>query len=145
SLGAFNAQLAAVHACTWPEAARADALLLFTTSEGIEDIATTGAFARAFGVDRQLRRKGWTADRLRRWRPLTDPVASPACGPESVFMVLGSEDTIAPFKHGIGIARRWGVPDAQVYVRPQGHFSVPAGLMADEAPVIAFARHLKER
>ena len=143
SLGALTSQLAASHATGWPRSMQADALALYTTSEGIEEIGLTGEIAKAFGVDRELIAAGWTEEALRRWRPLTDPVQPPAMGPENVFMVLGSEDRITPFEHGIGIARRWGVPDAQVFVRRQGHFSVPAGLMVDEAPVAAFANHLK--
>ncbi len=143
SLGALTSQLAASHAEQWPRSMRADVLALYTTSEGIEEIGLTGEIAKAFGVDRELIAAGWTVDALRRWRPLTDPVQPPCMGAENVFMVLGSEDRITPFEHGIGIARRWGVPDAQVFVRPQGHFSVPAGLMVDEAPVAAFANHLK--
>jgi len=143
SLGALTSQLAASHAAAWPRSMRADALALFTTSEGIEEIGLTGEIAKAFGVDRELTVAGWTDEMLRRWRPLTDPVQPPSMGPENVFMVLGTEDRITPFEHGMGIARRWGVPDGQVFVRPQGHFSVPAGLMVDEAPVAAFANHLK--
>ncbi len=143
SLGALTSQLAASHAAHWPRAMRADALALYTTSEGIEEIGLTGEIAKAWGVDRELIATGWTESTLRRWRPLTDPVQPPCMGPENVFMVLGSEDRITPFEHGIGIARRWGVPEEQVFVRPQGHFSVPAGLMVDEGPVAAFANHLK--
>ncbi|MEE8271718.1 MAG: NUDIX hydrolase [Alphaproteobacteria bacterium] len=142
SLGAFCCQLAAAHADGWPDAMRADALLLYTTSEGIEEVALTGDIAKAFGVDRRLAAIGWTAEMLRRWRPLTDPQAPPAMGAGNVFMVLGSEDTIAPFEHGLGIAQRWGIPDPHLFVRRQGHFSVPAGMMVDEAPVAAFADHL---
>ncbi len=143
SLGALTSQLTASHAANWPRSMRADVLALYTTSEGIEEIGLTGEIAKAFGVDRELLAAGWTEEALRGWRPLTDPVQPPCMGPENVFMVLGSEDRITPFEHGIGIAKRWGVPDAQVFVRPQGHFSVPAGLMVDEAPVAAFANHLK--
>ena len=143
SLGALTSQLAASHAAGWPRSMRADALALFTTSEGIEEIGLTGEIAKAFGVDRELTAAGWTADALRHWRPLTDPVGPPAMGAENVFMVLGSEDRITPFEHGMGIAKRWGVPEDQVFVRYQGHFSVPAGLMVDEGPVAAFANHLK--
>ena len=143
SLGALTSQLAASHAVSWPRSMQADALALYTTSEGIEEIGLTGEIAKAFGVDKELLAAGWTVDTLRGWRPLTDPVQPPAMGPENVFMVLGTEDRITPFEHGIGIARRWGVPEDQVFIRPQGHFSVPAGLMVDEAPVAAFANHLK--
>jgi hypothetical protein len=143
SLGALTSQLAASHAAGWPGSMQADALALFTTSEGIEEIGLTGEIAKAFGVDRELTAAGWTEEALRHWRPLTDPIRPPVMGPENVFMVLGTEDRITPFEHGMGIAKRWEVPEEQVFVRPQGHFSVPAGLMVDEAPVAAFANHLK--
>ena len=112
-------------------------------SEGIEEIGLTGEIAKGFRRRPRAPRSRWTEEILRGWRPLTDPVQPPAMGPENVFMVLGTEDRITPFEHGIGIARRWGVPEDQVFIRPQGHFSVPAGLMVDEAPVAAFANHLK--
>ena len=142
SLGAFTCQLAAVHAAGWPERMRADALLLSTTSEGLDEIALSGAIAKAFGVDQMLPRHGWTVPALSRWRPLTDPIGPAAMGGNHVFMLLGSEDTVAPIAGAIGLARRWGVPQDQVFIRPQGHFSIPAGLMVDEAPLAAFAEHL---
>ncbi|MGO4727800.1 MULTISPECIES: NUDIX domain-containing protein [unclassified Inquilinus] len=142
SFGALTAQLAATHSGSWPAACRPDALLLFTTSEGIEDIAFGGSFARAFGLDRALAAAGWDEAALSRWRPLTDPVGRPEMDTGNVFMVLGSKDDVTPFAGGQAIARRWGVPEAQVHVRPQGHFSVPAGLMVDGAPIADFAERL---
>ncbi|MFE0754935.1 NUDIX domain-containing protein [Inquilinus sp. NPDC058860] len=142
SFGALTAQLAATHCGSWPAACRPDALLLFTTSEGIEEIALGGSFARAFGLDRALTAAGWTEAALSRWRPLTDPVERPQMDTGNVFMVLGSKDDVTPFAGGQAIARRWGVPEAQVHIRPQGHFSVPAGLMVDGAPIADFAERL---
>jgi hypothetical protein len=142
SFGALTAQLAASHCGSWPAACRPDALLLFTTSEGIEEIAFGGSFARAFGLDRALAAAGWDEAMLSRWRPLTDPIGQPEMDTGNVFMVLGSKDDVTPFAGGQAIARRWGVPEEQVHVRPQGHFSVPAGLMVDGAPIAAFAERL---
>jgi hypothetical protein len=142
SFGALTAQLAAAHCAGWPAECRPDALLLFTTSEGIEEIALGGAFSRAFGLDRALTAGGWTESSLSRWRPLTDPVERPQMDTANIFMVLGSKDDVTPFAGGQAIARRWGVPEAQVHVRPQGHFSVPAGLMIDGAPIADFAERL---
>ncbi|MGP1397803.1 MAG: NUDIX domain-containing protein [Inquilinaceae bacterium] len=144
SLGAFCAQLAATHAGAWPAALRGDALLLFVTAEGLAEIALTGAFARAFGVDARLTQAGWSKADLERWSPLTDPLGPPAMGPDRVFAVIGSEDTVAPFPRGLGLIRRWGVPEGQVHIRRQGHFTVPIGLMADAAPLDAFAGRLRE-
>ena len=70
SLGALTSPLAASHAGAWPRSMQADALALFTTSEGIEEIGLTGEIAKAFGVDRELAAAGWTDEMLRRWRPL---------------------------------------------------------------------------
>lgn len=142
SLGALTAQLAAAHSGSWPAACRPDALLLFTTSEGLEEIALGGSFARAFGLDRALAAAGWDEAALRRLRPLTDPVAQPEMDTNNIFMVLGARDDVTPFAGGQAIARRWGVPDGQVHVRPLGHFSVPAGLLVDGAPITAFAERL---
>lgn len=145
SLGALTAQLAAVHAAGWPADARADALLLATTSEGVDEIALDSEFARAFGLDRALAAAGWTAERLRRWAPLIEPAGPPVVPAADIFMVLGSADTVAPFGGGLTLARRWAIPPDQVSVRRQGHFSVSAGLMADDSPMAAFARRLRRR
>lgn len=142
SLGALTCQLSAHHARSWPAVCAPDALLLSTTAEGIEDIALSGAFARAFGVGDELTKAGWTAEKLRRWQPLMEPEAPPPAGAKAVFMVLGSKDTVTPFDRGLAMARRWAVPEEQVFVRRQGHFSVPAGLMVDEAPIAAFCDRL---
>lgn len=142
SLGAFTAQLAAAHSAGWPPEMRADAVLLMTTAGDIEAVSQTGGFARAFGVDRALAAAGWTPELLRRWAPLLDPLAPPAMGADHVFMVLGAVDDVAPFACGLDLARRWQVPEANLSIRPQGHFSIPTGLLADEGPIAAFCAHL---
>jgi 8-oxo-dGTP diphosphatase len=143
SLGALTAQLAAAHAAGWPADCRADALLLFTTSEGLDQLTLAGALGRAFGIDRALEERGWTAGQLRRWRPLTDPLSPPSMGAEAVFMVAGSEDRVTPFGGAMAIAERWGLAPDHLWIRRQGHFSIPAGLMLDEAPLDAFVAKLR--
>ncbi len=142
SLGSLTAQLAATHAQGWPEAARPDAMLLFTTAEGMDLIGLSGTLARAFGLDRQLLRRGWTAPALQRWSVLTNPLGMPVMGPERIVMVLGQKDSVTPFEAGLAIARRWGVAADRLFLRPQGHFSVPAGLAVDETPIDVFVRTL---
>ena len=143
SLGAFTTQLAAVHAAGWPETARADAMMLMATGDGLDEITLQGGLARGFGVDKAVLRAGWTAESLAAWRPLTDPLGPPVMGADKVVMVLGARDAVAPFDRGLAIAQRWGVPSGRLFIRRQGHFTVPAGILVDEEPVTAFAAALR--
>lgn len=145
SLGALTAQLAATHGRAWPAAAQADAMVLFTTAEGIERVGFDSTLAQAFGLDRQLTRRGWTVETLAPWSALTDPLGAPSMGADRVVVVLGQRDDVTPFDAGMAIAQRWGIEADRLFVRPeQGHFSVPAGLVVDETPVDVFVRVLSE-
>jgi hypothetical protein len=117
-------------------------MLLSTTADGIEEMGISGSLGRAFGVGPALEAAGWTPETLRRWRPLVETPEAPYMGAPNVFMVLGSRDTVTPFERGIALAQRWRVPEGNLHVREQGHFSVPAGLMVDDRPIEAFARAL---
>ena len=145
SLGAFTAQLAASHARFWPLAARGDALLLGATTEAIHEVALRGTLAAGIGLDRQLGDRGWAPALLARWSPLLDPLLPAAMGASQVFMVLGSEDGVAPIAGGRAVAERWGVPAEQVVLRRQGHFSAAAGLLVDDSPIAAFCDRLLGR
>jgi hypothetical protein len=135
SLGALTSQLAGVAAARWPEPMRPDALFLVATSGDVLDAVLEGRLAQALGAPAQLAAAGWTAPRLERWRPLVDPVGAPALDPHRIVMVLGAEDVVTPFKGGSTLARRWGVPRRNVFVRPQGHFSVALGLTRRADPL----------
>ena len=144
SLGAFTVQLAAGHARFWPPEARGDAVLLGMTTQAMHEVALHGTLAAGIGLDRQLREQGWTPALLERWSPLLDPLLPPTMGASRVFMVLGSEDGVAPIAGGQRIAQRWGVPEEQVAIRHQGHFSAAAGLLVDDSPIAAFCRRLHD-
>jgi hypothetical protein len=55
--------------------------------------------------------------------------------PERIVMVLGEADDLTPFAGGSALARRWQIPAENLFLRPQGHFSVALGLLCDPAPI----------
>jgi pimeloyl-ACP methyl ester carboxylesterase len=135
SLGALTSQLAGVAAARWPEAMRPDALFLVATSGDVIDAALEGRLGAALGAPARLATAGWTPPLVARWRPLLDPLGVPAVDPSRIVMVLGEEDVVTPFKGGSALAGRWGVPRRNVFLRPQGHFSVALGLSRRAAPL----------
>lgn len=139
SMGALTTQLAAIHAAGWPAAMRPDAVLLMATSDAAREVATTGALARALGLDRVLAAAGWDGTALDRLSPLLDPLGPPALDPDRICMVLGQADRVTPYAGGVRLADRWGVPAANRFLWRQGHFSLSVALMRDPAP---FARLL---
>lgn len=143
SMGALTAQLAAVHMRDWPAARRADALCLVGTTDRLDRIAFESTLTCALGLDAALREKGWDAERLRRYAPLTNPIGEPAIDRESIFIVLGTADDVTPFNGGTALAARWRIPAENQFHRPQGHFSLSPGLIPDNAPLLRLAGHLK--
>jgi hypothetical protein len=59
--------------------------------------------------------------------------------PKKVDMLLGSADRVTPFWGGIALAKRWKVPDTNLFIRKQGHFCGALGLSHDAAPLQRFA------
>jgi pimeloyl-ACP methyl ester carboxylesterase len=135
SLGALTSQLLACAAAYWPPALLPDALLLVATSGAVIDAAAGGRLGRALGVPARLAAHGWTAEEMTRWRPLVEPKTPPALAPDRIVMVLGEEDQVTPFRGGTTLARRWRVPSENVFIRPQGHFSVALGLARRNDPL----------
>ncbi|WP_119462348.1 alpha/beta hydrolase family protein [Rhodospirillaceae bacterium SYSU D60014] len=135
SLGALSAQLAACRARHWHPSAQPDALYLTTTTDDVGSLAFGSSLAKALGLDQALRRAGWTAERFARWNPLWEPLGALAMAPEDVVMVLGCYDDVTPFHRGMALATRWHLPQENVFLRDQGHFTVPLGLPRDPAPL----------
>ncbi|MEX2628979.1 MAG: alpha/beta hydrolase family protein [Tistlia sp.] len=135
SLGALTAQLALTAAAGWPQAARPDAALLIATSGALDDLAKRASLTRALGLPASIRAAGWDETALRRVLPLMAPLGLPALPPERVVMVLGASDDLVPYDGGAALAERWAVPADNLFVRPQGHFSVSLGMMNDPAPI----------
>ena len=143
SLGALVSQLAAVAAHQWPEAAKPDAVLLVATSGAIMDVIRDGSLTKAVGLQCQLEEAGWTEASLARWSPLLEPQGPPALESEKVVMLVGDSDDLTPHPGGIALARDWAVPSENLFVRPQGHFSVSLGLLRDPAPLGRLAEVMK--
>jgi Alpha/beta hydrolase domain containing 18 len=128
SLGALTSQLLASAAGSWQASMRPDVLFLVATSGGVIEAGAAGGLAQALGAGARLIEAGWTPEELARWRPLLEPIGVPAVDPQRIIMVLGTADEVTPFDGGAALARQWNLPDANVFVRPQGHFSVAMGL-----------------
>lgn len=163
SLGALTAQRAASASRFWPEALRPQAILLVATSGDLLALAERGSLVCRLGLDRRLEAAGWDREALTGWLPLLEPEMDPAAGsppgssqvppqgppqgpplpPERIIMVLGSHDDLTPYSGGQALARAWGLPQDNLVVRRQGHFSTSLGLLRESAPLDRFAALLK--
>ncbi|HLF58207.1 MAG TPA: alpha/beta fold hydrolase [Alphaproteobacteria bacterium] len=135
SLGAFAAQLAAVACRGWPADMRPDALLLVAAGGSLLAAAFEGTLAQALGIPTALRTAGWGHEDLVGWLPLLEARGAPALPPERIVATLGRADDIAPYAEGRALMRAWDVPEENVFVRDQGHFTASLGLFADDAPL----------
>lgn len=135
SLGALTSQLAAVAAHHWPDDMRADALFLVATSGQLLAVAEDGSLARAVKLQPRIRAQGWTRDALAPWLPLLEPIGPPVMDPARVVMVIGERDDLTQHAGGLALARSWNLPEANLFTRRQGHFSVSLGLLRDHAPL----------
>jgi len=140
SLGALTMQVVATQARGWPDALKPDFLLLVTTSGSLRQVAVDSQLGAVFGLGDALEKAGWTDELLNRLRPLTDPLGAPVMPPDRIIIVLGRKDSVTAFDEGRELAKRWKVPEDNLYIREQGHFSAAVGVIHDDAPV----RHLKE-
>ena len=135
SLGALTSQRAASASTRWPETLRPDALMLVATSGRLIDLAGTGSLARQTGLDQEIRKAGWRAADLERWLPLMEPEPEPPLAPERILMVLGARDDLTPFRGGQALADAWRLPERNLFLRHQGHFSVSLGVLSEPAPL----------
>ena len=135
SLGALAAQRTASAAAHWPLEARPDALKLVATSGEMLELASSGSLAQQLGLGPRLRQLGWDEAALRRWLPLLEPDWRPPLPPERVVMTLGAQDDLTPYAGGLALAEAWRVPRENLFVRPQGHFSVAIGVLNEPAPL----------
>jgi hypothetical protein len=142
SLGAHVARLSATWANAWPARLQPDALLLITPCERLEDAAIHGAFARIWKTVENSAHVGWTAELRTKWFDLLDPAENPCVAPDNIVAVLGSRDRVTPFPSGRRLIGRLQLPQANIFIRRQGHFSTPINLIRDKAPLLRFCRIL---
>ncbi|MCW5700453.1 MAG: alpha/beta hydrolase family protein, partial [Rhodospirillales bacterium] len=135
SLGSLTAQILASAASSWPRRLHPDAMLLVATTGVLTDIIYGGSLATGTGLAVEFEKAGWSSAHLQHWSPLLEPFRPPVMGPERVLMVIGKEDDLTPLPGGFLLAERWSIPSDNIFLRPQGHFSLCLGLAADPAPV----------
>ena len=142
SLGALTAQRAAAASRYWPAGLQPDVLLLVTTSGDLLDVTLRGDLARGLKVDAALAAAGWTEAALEPWRPLLEPGDSPPLEPADIMMVLGEADRVTPYAGGNALAQTWGLPEANIFRRPRGHFSQAVAMPGEHEILAALARRL---
>lgn len=137
SMSSFVAQLAASHCHLWPAEARPDAVMLISHSGRVEDVTFGGALAAMLGLDRALVEAGWSRERLARLSDMINPAEMPALPPSRIVSALGETDRWVPYRDGLALARRWGLPEEDVFRYRFGHLGMPVQLVRDSSP---FAR-----
>lgn len=144
SMTSFVAQQLAGHCSLWPAEARPDAAMLISHSGRIKDVTFGGTLAATLGLDRALTDAGWSPALLGPLARAIDPAEAPALPPSRIVSVLGKTDRWLPFEDGQAVARRWGLPAANVFRYPLGHLGMPVQLTRDPAPFERLARVLAD-
>lgn len=139
SLGALMAQRAADESRHWPSTLRPDALFLITHSGNILQTIIEGDLTRLWGEPEKALEKGWDEETAARYLDVLNPGPYLPVAGQNIVSVLGSRDTVTPFKSGKHLLDRWAVPDANRFIWWRGHFSVPLTLYHDPTPVKRFA------
>jgi hypothetical protein len=134
SLSSFVAQQVASHCARWPVEARPDAVMLISHAGRLEEVTFGGELPALLGVDCALQAAGWTRERLATLSQAIDPSERPALSPSRIVSVLGETDRWVPYPHGLALARRWHLPDANIFRYRLGHLGMPIQLMRDAAP-----------
>lgn len=137
SMSSFVAQQVASHCGRWPIGIRPDGILLISHSGRLEDVVFGGELAAGLGIDCALRAAGWSRETLTRLSRAIDPAGEPALAPSRIVSVLGETDRWVPYGDGLALARRWNLPETNVFRYRLGHLGMPVQLMRDPAP---FAR-----
>ncbi len=142
SMTSFVAQQVASYCDAWAPASRPDGVMLISHSGRIERVTFGGVLSDALGFGRALRDGGWTPDVLKSLSALFDPAAEPALPPRCIVSVLGETDRWVPYAGGLEVARRWKVPDANIFRYRLGHLGMPVQLIRDTAPFARLRRVL---
>jgi pimeloyl-ACP methyl ester carboxylesterase len=134
SLGGLTAQIASTAGNDVP-----DALILLTTTGDMNVVAFDSGMVEKLNLIKGIQERGWSIKTLKPWLPFLQPGDSPGLSEDKIVMLLGSADRVTPFPGGKALAERWKVPDANLFIRKQGHFSGALGLSHDAAPLQRFA------
>lgn len=132
SLGAMTAQLAAV-------GTQADALFLVTHTGDMTSVALNGDLSALWADPKAFMAIGWTPEIARRYLSLLDAPATCPVPPERVVSVIGRRDRVLPYRSGKSVLEGWRVPAENIFEWDRGHFTVPASMIRNRAPLLRFA------
>jgi len=135
SMGALASLSFAGRSRDWPSEQRADALLLITFADRMDEVVFHSGITCSIGLPGALEAAGWTARDFEALREYAEPPADSGMPTERVVAVLGARDTVLPYRLGRALAERWNLPAANLFTYDLGHFTVPVALVRDRAPV----------
>ena len=82
-----------------------------------------------------LKRNGWNRELTRRWLLRLDAPRAPCVPPECIISVTGSHDTVTPEASARRQLDAWQVPERNRFSYRRGHFTIPLGMIRDQAPL----------
>jgi pimeloyl-ACP methyl ester carboxylesterase len=132
SLGAMTAQIAA-------GGTPADALFLVTHTGDMTSVALQGDLSALWADPKAFMAIGWTPELARTYLSLLDAPATCPVPPERVVSVIGRRDRVLPYRSGRDVLDAWRVPAANIFEWDRGHFTVPATMVRNRAPLLRLA------
>lgn len=138
SLGALTAQYAACKARGDGKRLRPDGLFLITHCGRMVDATLYGEMAQILRITPEAASRGWTIPQLEAAFARLDPASQPSVPPAQIITVLGKRDRVTPFRSGIDLIDRWGVPEENRFIWDRGHFSMPLTMIRNPEPVERF-------
>ena len=142
SMGALISQLVSGQS-HWPRYLLPDALLLIMHCSRMADALIHGSIARLFGAVEAKREAGWSVDTVSDYLQALDAPEQPGVDTSRIVSILGKYDTATPYAGGIEALERWGVPEVNRFLWPQGHFSLPIALTRNDTPLRRFHQVVK--
>jgi len=144
SLGAQSAKSISMAATRWPKHLQPDALLVITHSQHMSEAALDGVLSDIWNLGDAMRAAGWHQDTEKTWLQRIDPEQPSCIAGEHIVTVYGTEDTVTPIKTALTQMDNWNVPQKNRFSYKRGHFTIPLGMINDDAPLQRFAAIIKE-
>lgn len=135
SLGAQTAKLIAVRACHWPDHLKPQALFIAAHCAHISETALDGALSDIWNIGETMKVKGWHRDLEQAWLEKLDPKGMPCMAGKNIVSVMGLRDTVTPTPSAIKQMNCWQVPPENQFIYHRGHFTVPLGIINNDAPI----------
>ena len=144
SLGAQSAKAIAMSASHWPENLQPDALLVITHSQHMSEAALDGVLSDIWNLGDAMRAAHWHQDTEKHWLRMIDPERAACISGEHIVTIYGTEDTVTPIKTALTQMDAWNVPPENRFSYKRGHFTIPLGLLNDDAPLKRFAEIIRQ-